>query len=94
MPSFTEYGVEVDVDVDITVDEFVSECSSREIKELITALVEDGHLKPSAAKGGVPTNLTAKQLEFVEMLDVLFENYYSMSNEECELIEQLYRKYK
>ena len=94
MPSFTEYGVEVDVDVDITVDEFVSECSSREIIELITALVEDGHLKPSAVQGRIPNNLTPKQLEFVEMLDVLFENYYSMSNEECELIEQLYRKYK
>lgn len=94
MPSFTEYGVEVDVDVDITVDEFVSECSSREIKELITALVEDGHLKPSAARGGIPNNLTAKQLEFIEMIDVLSEKYYSMSNEECELIEQLYLKYR
>ena len=94
MPSFTEYGVEVDVDVDITVDEFVSECSPREIKELITTLVEDGHIKPSAVKGGSGKNMTASQLEFVEMLDVLSDNYYSMSNEECGLIEQLYRKYK
>lgn len=93
MPSFTEYGVEVDVDVDITVDEFVSECSPREIKELIATLIDDGHLLPSVIKGGGP-NMTSSQLEFVEMLDVLSDNYYSMSNEECGLIEQLYRKYK
>ena len=33
MPNFTVYNVDVDVDIDI--DEFVSECSKREIKELI-----------------------------------------------------------
>ena len=39
MPNFTVYNIDVDVDIDI--DEFVSECSSREIKELINALIED-----------------------------------------------------
>ena len=42
MPSFTAYNVDVDLDID--VDDFLSECSSREIKELINALIEDGHL--------------------------------------------------
>lgn len=31
-------------DIDIDPDEFVSSCNSREIKELIDALVEDGHI--------------------------------------------------
>jgi hypothetical protein len=31
-------------DIDIDPDEFVSSCNSREIEELIDALVEDGHI--------------------------------------------------
>jgi hypothetical protein len=31
-------------DIDIDPDEFVSSCNSREIEELIYALVEDGHI--------------------------------------------------
>ena len=42
MPNFTAYNVDVDLDIDI--DDFLSECSSREIKELINAWIEDGHL--------------------------------------------------
>ena len=42
MPYITAYNVDVDLDID--VDDFLSECSSKEIKELINALIEDGHL--------------------------------------------------
>jgi hypothetical protein len=43
MPNFTAYNVDVDLDID--VDDFLSECSKREIKEIIDALIEDGHLE-------------------------------------------------
>jgi len=33
-----------DTEVDISIDEFLSECDSGDIKELIDALIEDGHL--------------------------------------------------
>jgi hypothetical protein len=92
MPSFIEYGVEVDVDVDITVDEFVSECSPREIKELITTLIEDGHLLPSAIKGGGP-NMTANETEFVDKANAIANKYYQMSNEDVAIIESLHKKY-
>lgn len=40
MPDFTPD------DIDIDPSEFVSACNSREINELIEALVEDGHIQP------------------------------------------------
>lgn len=45
MPSFTEW-TEVEVDVDVSVNDFLSECDSDDIKEIITALQEDGYLTP------------------------------------------------
>jgi hypothetical protein len=45
MPSFTEW-TEVEVDVDVSVDDFLSECDSDDIKEIITALQKDGYLTP------------------------------------------------
>lgn len=45
MPSFTEWA-EVEVDVDVSVDDFLSECDSDDIKEIIIALQEDGYLTP------------------------------------------------
>lgn len=47
MPTFSK-DVCIDewaeVDIDVTVDDFLSECSSTEIDDLITALIQDGHL--------------------------------------------------
>jgi hypothetical protein len=37
-----EFAAEIDIDP----DEYVSECSSSEIKQLIKALIEDGHIMP------------------------------------------------
>jgi hypothetical protein len=45
MPSFTEW-TECEVDVDVSVDDFLSECSTKEIEEIIVALREDGYLTP------------------------------------------------
>ena len=41
MPEFSTY-------VDVDVYEFISECSKREIKELIECLVENGHINESS----------------------------------------------
>lgn len=35
---------EFETSIDIDIDDFISECNSREIKELIEFLVEDDHL--------------------------------------------------
>jgi hypothetical protein len=39
MPEYT-------AEIEINPDEFLSDCSSSEIKEIIEALIEDGHIQP------------------------------------------------
>lgn len=38
---------EFETSIDIDIDDFISECNSREIKDLIEFLVEDGYLPES-----------------------------------------------
>ena len=92
MPNFTVYNVDVDVDIDI--DEFVSECSSREIKELINALIEDGHLSKHPLIPGYDDKLSKMEEEFMGKLHTLSSKYYLMSEEELEIINNLYNKYR
>ena len=92
MPNFTVYNVDVDVDIDI--DEFVSECSKREIKELINALIEDGHLSKHPLIPGYDDKLSKMEEEFMGKLHTLSSKYYSMNEEELEIINNLYNKYR
>ena len=92
MPNFTVYNVDVDVDIDI--DEFVSECSKREIKELINALIEDGHLSKHPLIPGYDDKLSKMEEEFMGKLHVISSKYYSMTEEELEIINNLYNKYR
>ena len=39
MPEYT-------AEIEVSPDEFVSDCSSSEIKEIIEALIEDGYIQP------------------------------------------------
>ena len=86
MPNFEAYA-----DVDVDVDEFVSVCSKREIKELIEVLVEDGHLPKAAV---VETkNVGIFQNEFLGKMNNLVDNYYRISKEDEEILENLFKKY-
>lgn len=88
MPSFY-----VD-DVDIDVDEFLSACSSREIKEVIDALVEDGHLPKNVinSEGGTPKR-GVLEIEFIDKLELLKEKYYSLTLEDEQTIQEIFKKY-
>ena len=92
MPNITAYNVDVDVDVDI--DDFLSECSSREIKELIDTLIEDGHLEKNQFIKQPDDKKGVLEEEFLNKLEVLSTKYYSMSEEELEFIDNLYNKYR
>lgn len=86
MPNFEAYA-----DVDVDVDEFVSVCSKREIKELIEVLVEDGHLPKAAV---IETkNSGMLQTEFLGKMNNLVDNYYRISKEDEEILENLFKKY-
>ncbi len=92
MPNFTAYNVDVDVDID--VDEFLSSCSKREIKEVINALIEDGHLSKHPLIPGYDDKLGKMEEEFVGKLHTLSSKYYSMTEDELEMINNLYNKYR
>jgi hypothetical protein len=43
MPTFTDW-IETEAEMDISIDDFISECSTEEIEELVEALREDGYI--------------------------------------------------
>ena len=83
MPNF-------DANVDIDVDDFISNCSEREIKELIGVLKGDGHLP-----NYFPTNEKMSFLEesFVKKMSELASQYTRISLEDEEVLEKLFKKY-
>jgi hypothetical protein len=92
MPNITAYNVDVEVDID--VDDFLSECSSREIKELISALIEDGHLEKHPLIPGQDEKLGVMEKEFLGKLHTISTKYYSMTEVELEMINYIYEKYR
>lgn len=83
MPYFS-----TDAEIDISVDDFLYECSSREINELIEALVEDEHIHPSALKGkSTPQSLA--EWEFNNIIDKIASNRLQLTNEEDELLKKI-----
>lgn len=82
-----------DTEVDISVDEFLSECDSGDIKELIDALIEDGHLNQTQVFKHKASQASLLEQEHINMCDALSKNYYQMSNEDTQILETLYKKY-
>lgn len=84
--------------IDIDVNDFLYSCSSYEIKELIRALVEDDHLPKDILneKQEVKMEYIRKgrlESDFSEKLEILKTKYYSLTKEEEEFFENLFRKY-
>jgi hypothetical protein len=92
MPNFTAYNVDVDLDID--VDDFLSECSKREIKEVINTLIEHGHLEKHPLIPGQYEKLGTMEKEFLNKLYTISTKYYSMSEMEIEMINYIYDKYR
>lgn len=81
-------------DIEIEPYEFVRACSKSEIKELIDELVEEGHLPKSViildakeSKRGV------MELEFIEKLEKMKEKYYSLTLDEEQTIQEIFKKH-
>jgi hypothetical protein len=84
MPYFDYEG-----DIDIDVDDFLSACSSREIKELITALVEDGHLPQSVLNGENSGKQSIMEWEFNKIIEKITSNYIRLTSEEEEMLRKI-----
>ena len=84
--------------VDIDIDDFLWSCSKYDIKDLIRLLVEDGHLPKEVinSKGDIKEEITKKgkgESEFSEKIDLLKNKYYSLTTEEEEFMNQIFKKY-
>lgn len=86
MPEFETY-------VDVSVDEFLSNCSPREIEKLIDSLIEDGYLNSNAVKNQEPTSLNIIEMEWEVTLDNLRQKRLTISNEDEEIIKLISKKY-
>ena len=84
--------------IDIEVDEFVWSCSEYDIKELIKVLVENEHLPEGIIdqSGEIKTEYPRKgimEVDFSEKLEKLKLKYYSLSQEEEEFFDKVFKKY-
>ena len=86
MPEFETY-------VDVSVDEFLSNCSPREIEKLIDSLIEDGYLNSNAVKNQEPNSLNIIEMEWEVTLDNLRQKLLTISNEDEEIIKLISKKY-
>ena len=88
MPKFYEM-VEVETEVWVDVEEFVNECSEKEIKKLIKVLIEDGHIKKSEIKS---KNHNLLDEMWQEKVEKILNNRLSLSEEDINLIENIASK--
>lgn len=83
---------DTDCEVHVDVDEFLNACKPREIKELIDALKEDGHL--SNVTPLIPENKrTLMDDEWFKCLEKLATIRLSMSEEDLQTIKNISNKY-
>ena len=86
------------LDLDIEVYEFVRACSKRDIKELIQELIDDGHLPKDIhdAKGEMKKEMnrkTSSEIDFEDKLDKLKLKFFSLSKDEEDTLEKIFKKH-
>ena len=86
MPKFEDY-VEVEAEIEVTVDDFLSECSQRDIQKLIDALREDGYLSPSEIVTAENPNIM--DLEWGDVIAKLSRARLQLTVEEEETIKRI-----
>lgn len=83
-----EFAAEIDIDP----DEFVSECSSSEIKRLIKVLIEDGHIMPHMIKTDEQVNLpNILDEEWDVICEKIRQSRLVMNHSDEDTIRQIYK---
>lgn len=90
MPTFTEYGIEVDADIEVSVNEFYEECTDREKKELAEYLIEDGFIPGRTEQVGEDSLM---DVTYREALNKLYSKRIYLTLEEEQFIINLANKY-
>jgi len=84
-----------ETEVDITPSEFLDVCTSRDIEKLIDCLIEDDFISEEQVNE-FSVNLSEKSLSeinFIEKLRLIEENYYQLSVEEENMISSISKKF-
>ena len=86
------------IDVDIDVDDFLSYCSRRDIDDLIDALIEDEYLpkdvtRKKTTRPNEESKMGKMESSFTEKLEQLSNKYYTLSSEDEETLETIFKKY-
>ena len=93
MPTIRQHDVpveaEVTVDFDVEVEEFLEDCDSYEIDNVIDWLKEKGHIKDTH----IDRQVCATELEFIEALDKLCTKWNVLSKEEETFIVNLAKRF-
>ena len=85
MPKFYEM-VEVEAEVWIDVEEFISDCSEKEIEKMIKILAEDGHIQRRDFKS---KNKNFSDEIWQEKVEKILKNRLILTEEEIEIIEKI-----
>ena len=93
MPTIRQHDVpveaEVTVDFDVEVNEFLEDCDSYEIDNVIDWLKEKGRIKDTH----IDKQVCATELEFIEALDKLCTKWNVLSKEEELFIINLAKRF-
>lgn len=84
--------------LDIEIDDILYACSRHDIKELIQALVDEGHLPKEILNDNkeVKEELIRRgrmEDEFSQKLEKLKSKYYNLTQEEESFFESIFKKY-
>jgi hypothetical protein len=88
MARVSAYGIEVDVEFDVEVEEFLDDCSKREIEEAIQWLVDRDWIKPNQIEEG-----NVMDIEWFNAVSKLHTLRQRLTVEEEELIKSIVNKY-
>lgn len=90
MPRFYEY-VETEVDLDISVEDFLDECDSSDIEDIIKRLNKEGYLTSLICLDD--DNKSLIQIEMEENLTKILNNRHNLTMEEEEIIKKIASKF-
>jgi hypothetical protein len=88
MPTISEYTSNIDISIDVDVEEFLDDCSKREIEEVIQCLVDFDWIKPTQVEEG-----NVMDIEWFNTVSKLHTLRQRLTVEEEELIKSIVNKY-
>ena len=80
------------ISIDVDLDDVYDNMCSRDRERMVDWLKDDWHI-PDLECYYIPPSTSLLESQFHDKLIGLSSKFYSMSNEEIEIIENLYKKY-